>query len=623
MTNSADTPDTAKSVSLVDQVVITEASFNPVSHILKVVALSGDKIAAPPLTVSMKDGQQVVPLGTIPLGGGQLPVPFPFTYNIPGGGIKIYNISPESVSVASAKLGSDTVQVTAPLNHPPLAKNDTANVAPGQSVTIYVALNDTDPDLGDFVVANATSVAFASPSQTKGTVAINADGSITYTQLPASSGTDFFGYTITDFFGAVSNVAIVTVTINSPPVANSDSATTLEDTPVIIDVAGNDTDEGVSLTPAVRASVQVVTQPGHGTATALGNGTVRYIPALNYNNTVPDTFQYTVSDSLGAVSAAATVSINVTPVADLPLALNDSTTTPMNTPVTINVLANDSHPDGLPSTLVPATLITVTNPLHGTATVIIDPSPGNGNNRLIIYAPALNFFGTDSFTYLVRDNAATPAASLPATVTVTVTPVNIPPVANNDVASTFVGVTRIIPVIANDTDADGTIDPASVSIVTLQPMANGTATAITTGVNAGSVSFTPTAAGTTTFTYNVKDNAGLVSTNPATVTVTVASPITDSVNVLKAQYTTNTGRWLVDGTTTNVSPQSQTVTIYVGSTPDPLKIISTVATTAADGRWKLDFSFGLGVLAPDALDRTISVALPDGASRLAFPVAVK
>ena len=79
------------------------------------------------------------------------------------------------------------------------------------------------------------------------------------------------------------------------------------------------------LTPAALNSVQVTAQPAHGTAVALANGTVQYTPALNYNG--PDSFSYTVKDTLGAVSLPAVVSITVTPVADPPLALNDSAST--------------------------------------------------------------------------------------------------------------------------------------------------------------------------------------------------------------------------------------------------------------------------------------------------------
>jgi hypothetical protein len=67
---------------------------------------------------------------------------------------------------------------------------------------------------------------------------------------------------------------------------------------------------------------------------------------------------------------------------------------------------------------------------------------------------------------------------------------------------------------------------------------------------------------------------------------------------------------------------SKPVTLYLGKDLTG-QIITTTPTNAADGRWKFTISFGAGVLAPPLLDRTISAALPSGASRLAFPVVVK
>jgi Bacterial Ig domain len=619
VTNTADVPASFKDVPLVDEVVIGEASYNPTTHILKVTAASGDKLAPlPTLTVSLKDGTQVVPLGTIAGGGGTLSVVFPVTAALPAPiGAKTYNIPPESITVTSAKGGSDTELVTAPLIQPPVAVNDTAVVVPGGSVLINVAANDTTPNAG--ATMNLASVTPVAPAPTKGGLTVNpANGIITYTQNVAlATGTDTFGYTIQDSTGATSNVALVTVTINAAPVANAFSVTTNEDTAAIINVALNATATGATIVPA---SAQVVAPgPANGTAVALGDGTVRYTPKLNYNG--PDSFNYTVSNSLGALSNSATVSITVTPVPDPPLTVADTATTPMNTTVNINVLANDSHPDVLQGTAIAPTTLTIATPpaiVAGTATVIVDPL--NAANMVISFAPALNFSGTASFTYIVSDTAVPPRTSLPATVTVTVTPLNVPPVANNDVASTFVNTPRIINVVANDTDADGTIDPLSAVIVT----GPTPATVGTTAVKNldGTVTFTSATAGTFTFTYNVKDNAGATSLNNATVTVSVTSPITDSVAVLRAQYTTIGSQWLVEGSSSPIVPTApgKLVTIHLGSDLTG-PVIGTITTNPADGKWKFQ-STASGVVA-NAANNTISVALPSGASRLAFPVAIK
>jgi hypothetical protein len=269
------------------------------------------------------------------------------------------------------------------------------------------------------------------------------------------------------------------------------------------------------------------------------------------------------------------------------------------------VLANDTHPDAPGSAIDPASLTILTPPLAtaGTTSVVAGQ---------VLFTPAANFFGGVTFTYLVSDNTATPLASLPATVTVTITPVNVAPVANNDAASTTVSLPRIITVLANDTDLNGNIAPGTVAIV------SAASPSFTTVVSAtGTVTFTSAIAGTYTFTYTVADTAGLVS-NIATVSVSVAAAApTDSVTILKAQYTVATGQWVVEGSTTGVvNPLTKNVTLYVGSTITGPVIA--LVPIAVDGRWKITTTF----VSPIPVS-TISASLPSGASRLAFPVVVR
>jgi len=604
VTNTADVPPTTADAPLVDAVVISTATYDPFTSRLRIVAASGDRLApAPTLTVIMKDGTQDVVLGTIANGRGELQVTFPLLKTLPLPiGAKTYNIPPESVTVTSAKGGSDTVQVTSPLNNPPVAANDTAVVSPGGSVIIPVAANDSDPDTGDAVVPTTVKIV-TPPSGTLGTAVNNFDGTITYKAQLGASGNDTFTYTINDTFGAVSNAATVTVTIHAAPVASAIAVTTNEDTAVSVAAAAG----AIASPPAAIAlnTVLITAPPLHGTAVALAVGTIQYTPNLNYNG--PDSFSYTVKDNLGAVSLPAVVSITVTPVADPPLALNDTATTQQDTPVTINVLANDSHPDAPARAIDPLSLL-FTQPVVG-GTVSAAAGAGIG----LQFTPAAGFIGTASFTYTVSDNAVPPLSSTATvTVNVTATPANKPPVAANDVASTFVGTPRTINVLANDTDADGTINPASVVIGALP--ANVTAVAGATGT----VTFTATVAGTYTFTYTVKDNLGAVSL-PATVTVSVTSPITDSVSILKAEFVASQNQWNVEGNTANLTTLPRTVTLRIGSGLTG-NIIGT-ATVATDGRWRFQSNV-TGVVA-NAANSTISAFLPSGASRLAFPVAIK
>src|SRR6185369_15104118 len=392
---------------------------------------------------------------------------------------------------------------------------------------------------------------------------------------------------------------------------------TVGTTPVLVDVLFNDT-PAVNIDPTTVAIVA----PGNG-ATSINpvNGTVTFTPNAAAVTAGTASFTYKVMDIFGQFSLPATVTITVTAPAPPPpalptppVAIADTAKTLPSTAVTINVLANDTI--AAPGVINATSVQIVTAPNNVTVGTAVVNQVGNLAGLpvgSITFTPVAGFLGAATFTYTVSDSTAPTAnVSNQALVTVNIA-ANIPPVANNDVSSTFVGVSRIINVKANDTDADGTIAAGAVSLVTLP--ASGTVVA-----NAdGTVTFTPNLAGTYTFTYHVSDNLLAIS-NDATVTVSVTSPVTDSITVLKAEYVTATGQWLAEGTTTNLTTPSRIVTIHLGKDLTG-QIIGT--TVDAAGKWKFGFSFGAGVLAPALLDRTISVALPSGASRLAFPVAVK
>src|SRR6266496_3553325 len=164
-------------------------------------------------------------------------------------------------------------------------------------------------------------------------------------------------------------------------------------------------------------SLRLTTRRWQPTTTMNADGSLVYMPALNFNGI--DTFTYKASDGQ-AQSGIATVTITVTPVNDAPVAVNDdSYTTPEDTQLTViapGVLANDTDVDG-----DALSAILVDGPTHGTLTLNSDGS--------LVYMPALNFNGIDSFTYKASDGQAQSGV---ATVTITVTPVNDAPVAAND-----------------------------------------------------------------------------------------------------------------------------------------------------------------------------------------------
>jgi hypothetical protein len=185
---------------------------------------------------------------------------------------------------------------------------------------------------------------------------------------------------------------------NIPPVANDDDANTAEDNSVIIDVAVNDSDPDGSLNLAsTNTDCAGCANPTNGSLTNKGDGNFEYTPNPNFNGN--DSFVYEICDTRSACDTA-TVNISVDPVADPPVANADSATTTVDTPVTINVAANDSDPDGNLNSATANT--TCANGSTGCA----DPTNGtllNNGDGTFNYTPDLNFNGSDSFVYEICD----------------------------------------------------------------------------------------------------------------------------------------------------------------------------------------------------------------------------
>jgi len=281
----------------------------------------------------------------------------------------------------------------------------------------------------------------------------------------------------------------------SAPDAVDDAATVSEDSGANnIDVLSNDADAD-----ADALSVSAVTQGTHGAVAITGGGTgVSYTPALNYSG--PDSFTYTVSDGNGGADTA-TVSVNVTPVQDAPVAGDDAASVAEDSAAnTINVLVNDFDADG--------DLLVVAGVTQGTNGTVAN----NGAN--VSYTPDANFFGADTFTYTVSDGQG---GFDTATVNVTVTSVNDAPVAVDDSYSMGQDTTLDTPapgVLANDTDVE--VTPLTAVLVT------STSNGLLVFNPDGSFMYTPNPGflGVDTFTYKADD--GTDESDVSTVTITVA-----------------------------------------------------------------------------------------------------
>ncbi len=188
------------------------------------------------------------------------------------------------------------------------------------------------------------------------------------------------------------------------PRAAPDQAEMLEESSVVIDVLRND-----SSPAGLPLQLISVSRPGHGSAVALPGGGVEYLPATNFFG--EDSFQYQVADGQGGV-AVGQVSLSVVSSPDAPRAVPDYFIIDEDSPVSLNILANDTDPDG-----DPIRIKELGQPSHG----VIRPDGLNG----WIYVPETNFAGTDGFDYAVVDSSGLAGSS---TVSILIKPVNDPPV---------------------------------------------------------------------------------------------------------------------------------------------------------------------------------------------------
>jgi uncharacterized repeat protein (TIGR01451 family) len=263
------------------------------------------------------------------------------------------------------------------------------------------------------------------PTQSKTNISFNVTASdlcgfITNLISQPSSGFSFpvgvttVTNTATDDAGnaSVCTFTVTVTTSNSPPVAVNDLLSIPKNTSLTFDPRANDSDpDGDPLTITLVS-------PTNGVATILGGTNVQFTPSSNYVGAA--TIGYTISDGSGTASALITINVTNRP----PVAVDDIATTPENSPVTIQPLANDSDPDGDPLTIVSVTAS------NGTATIV------NGTN--VLFSPATNFNGSASVGYTISDGSGGNGS---ATITVSVTPVADIAVLKNGPASVNPGAT--------------------------------------------------------------------------------------------------------------------------------------------------------------------------------------
>ncbi len=392
------------------------------------------------------------------------------------GGDPVFTPTADFVGTASFEYtitgdgGSADATVTVTVNAAPIAPDavdDAATTVAGSPVTIgltHLLSNDTGTSIG--------VTGFTQP--TTGAVTENADDDLVYTPTANFSGTDTFTYTITGPGGT--DAATVTITVT--PVAVDDSAQTSAGTAVSVDVLGNDSGTGLTLTD--------VTQGTSGTV-AIVDGEAVYTPGSGYSG--PDSFTYELTD--GATrTATATVTVMVTP-----LAPDDAANTVTDQSVLIDVLANDT-----------GTSLAITANTNGSNGTV---APEAGELR---YTPTAGFSGTDTFEYTTED-----ASGNEITATVTV---YVHPVAVDDSVTTPACTAITFSPTAND-------DGSDLEVTTISTPAHGSVV-----INSdGTVTYTPEDgfSGIETLTYSVADGDAL--TGAATITIAVTPTAADDERI--------------------------------------------------------------------------------------------
>jgi len=194
---------------------------------------------------------------------------------------------------------------------------------------------------------------------------------------------------------------------NQIPTAVSDIAETSDGAAIVIDLTANDSDFNGNMDPT---AVTITQTPEKGSLVNNGDGTVTYTPGEGTVQT-GDSFNYTVGDTCGAISnvASCQVLMDGGPDNHMPDAIYDAGVTTMGVPVTIDLLVNDSDPDG--DTLNPASVMLTQSPHKGSVTL-------NGDGTAT-YKPNGGVAGTtDTFNYTVDDEHG--LSSNIATVSVTI-----------------------------------------------------------------------------------------------------------------------------------------------------------------------------------------------------------
>ncbi|WP_314308035.1 Ig-like domain-containing protein [Actinomyces johnsonii] len=420
-----------------------------------------------------------------------------------------YYLTYDVMDGANTAQGIVRVDVTpkAEATVPPEAENDTALLRNGGSTTIAPLNNDFDPSGGILVLQSVST-----PPDSGVTVTVVDHSLLQITAastVPANLTVD---YTVTNGTSSTTGkVAIVPVTQSQPqpPVVTNDTAVVRAGDVVTAKVLDNDTSpSGLNL--SVDSQVSLV---GDELGTAwVSENTVRFRAGDQPGRT---SYAYTAKDDQGQTASGV---------------------------LTVEVRAQDTEhnsapsPQNLEARTLAGSATNITVPLDGidpdgdsVSLVGLNQAPSLGsvevNSSWLTYKPAEGATGTDTFTYVVEDRFGAQSTGTVRVGVAQASPVNVAPVATDDLVVAKPGRTVAVDVLSNDLDTDG--DTLSLEG---DPVSSDPSLGVST--RAGRLVLNlPDKEGNHSVTYTVSDGRGGTDTGTVTVQVSSNAPLANPVGV--------------------------------------------------------------------------------------------
>ena len=354
--------------------------------------------------------------------------------------LNFYGVDNFTYKLSDGFIETDTINVTINVK--------SINDIPKTLGELYITNEDTPISTGldnsilknDFDIENSTLIPEIVKNVSFGTLSLSPDGSFVYTSNDNYNGSDNFTYKVTDGddYSNISEVTIIINPVNDAPIAQPDFYITQENVSIVtfsnVGIIANDIDiENQALTITLIDSVS------YGSLNLEYDGSFSYVPNTNYFGN--DTFTYTISDGY-LTSDTAIVTITINEINYPPVSSDIIKTTNEDVSVEISLLASDPNNGDILS-------------------YIISNNPSNGilsslNDNILTYIPSENFYGVDSFTYIVKDFAGLSSNS--STVTITIDSIYDPPFVILEVDKTSIdenGGEAIISAVTTGVDAGG------------------------------------------------------------------------------------------------------------------------------------------------------------------------